>query len=125
MFIKTRVIKASEADRMKQSAVKKGFTNGNILEGEAARMSKKMGRKKFNKYMLFSIHDEGVGIPKRQQARVFEKFFRGDNVIIMQTEGSGLGLYICKAIVESSGGNIWFESSKDMGSTFYFTLPIK
>lgn len=73
----------------------------------------------------FSIKDSGVGIPRDQQNRVFTKFFRGANVIRLETEGSGLGLFIVKNIVEAHGGKIWFESKEGQGSTFYFTLPVK
>jgi PAS domain S-box-containing protein len=73
----------------------------------------------------FSIKDTGIGIPKDQQARVFTKFFRAANVIRMETEGSGLGLFITKNIIEAHGGRIWFESEEGKGTTFYFTLPVK
>lgn len=72
-----------------------------------------------------SVKDSGVGIPKDQQERVFAKFFRGANVIRMETEGTGLGLFITKNIVEAHGGKIWFESEENKGSTFYLTLPTK
>jgi len=72
-----------------------------------------------------SIKDTGVGIPKDQQERVFTKFFRAANVMRMETEGSGLGLFITKNIIEAHGGKIWFESEENKGSTFHFTLPIK
>lgn len=72
-----------------------------------------------------SVKDNGVGIPKDQQERIFTKFFRADNVVRMDTEGSGLGLFIAKNIVEAHGGKIWFESKKDKGATFYFSLPAK
>jgi len=72
----------------------------------------------------FSIKDTGVGIPKDQQNRVFTKFFRGANAMKLETEGSGLGLFITKNIIEAHGGKIWFESEEGKGTTFYFTLPI-
>jgi len=77
------------------------------------------------KEIEFSIKDTGAGIPKDQQARVFTKFFRGVNVMRMETEGSGLGLFIAKNIIEAHGGKIWFESEEGKGTTFYFTLPLK
>ncbi|MBU0476607.1 PAS domain S-box protein [Patescibacteria group bacterium] len=81
--------------------------------------------KNTKKGIEFSIKDTGVGIPKDQQERVFAKFFRGANIMRMETEGSGLGLFITKNIIEAHGGKIWFESEEGKGSTFYFALPIK
>lgn len=69
---------------------------------------------------VVSVKDNGMGIPKYQQDKVFQKFFRSDNVGRYQTTGTGLGLYISKNIIEQSGGKIWFESEEDKGSTFYF-----
>ena len=71
----------------------------------------------------FSVKDSGVGIPSENQHRIFEKFFRADNVVRMETEGTGLGLYISRMVIEASGGKIWFESS-DKGTTFSFSLPL-
>lgn len=71
------------------------------------------------------IQDTGVGILQEQQEKVFTKFFRGVNIIKMETEGTGLGLFISKNIIEAHGGRIWFESEEGKGSTFYFTIPVK
>lgn len=73
--------------------------------------------------ILLKITDNGVGIPKDQQSRLFTKFFRGENVIRMETEGSGLGLYTTKNIIESHKGKIWFQSEEGVGTTFFITLP--
>ncbi len=78
---------------------------------------------KKDKEVIFKITDSGVGIPKDQQSRIFSKFFRGSNVIKMETEGSGLGLYTTKNIIELHEGKIWFESEEGKGSTFYFSVP--
>lgn len=75
--------------------------------------------------VLFSIKDTGIGIPKKQQKRVFSRFFRASNAIKTETEGTGLGLFIAQNIIKAHGGRIWFESGEGKGSSFYFTLPIK
>ncbi|MBI4156054.1 MAG: HAMP domain-containing histidine kinase [Candidatus Zambryskibacteria bacterium] len=75
--------------------------------------------------LQISINDNGIGIPEDQKKKVFERFFRGRNAILRETDGSGLGLYIAKTIVEKNGGIIWFESKENNGTTFYFTVPIK
>ncbi|KKS62619.1 MAG: Two component hybrid sensor and regulator [Candidatus Collierbacteria bacterium GW2011_GWF1_42_50] len=71
-----------------------------------------------------SVRDHGVGIPLKQQGKVFDKFFRADNVA-KTIPGSGLGLYVAKSMVESHGGKIWFESKENLGTTFFVELPIK
>jgi signal transduction histidine kinase len=73
----------------------------------------------------FSIRDSGIGIPDEEKERIFTRFFRASNAIKKETEGSGLGLYISKNIIEAHGGKIWFESKEGKGTTFYFTLPIE
>jgi len=77
------------------------------------------------KEIELSVKDTGIGIPKDQQERVFIKFFRGANAIRLETEGSGLGLFIVKNIIEAHGGKIWFESEENVGTTFHFTIPVK
>lgn len=71
-----------------------------------------------------SVKDEGLGIPKSNQHKVFTKFFRADNVIKKETEGTGLGLYVVKQVIQNSGGRIWFSSVENKGTTFTFTLPL-
>lgn len=81
--------------------------------------------KKENKNILITISDTGYGIPKNQHDKIFTKLFRADNVKAKDTEGTGLGLYIIKSILESSGGEISFESEEDKGTTFFVRLPLK
>jgi len=76
------------------------------------------------KEIEFSIKDTGIGIPKDQKEKVFSKFFRGTNALKTGAEGTGLGLFITKNIVEAHEGKIWFESEEGKGTTFFFTLPI-
>ncbi len=75
------------------------------------------------KEIEFKIKDTGIGISEEQRKRLFTKFFRGVNAVKMETEGSGLGLFIAKNIIEAHKGNLWVESTEGKGSTFYFTLP--
>lgn len=71
------------------------------------------------------VQDSGIGIPQKQQEKVFTKFFRGDNAIKTNAVGSGLGLFLSKNIIEAHGGVIWFDSKENAGTSFCFTLPIK
>lgn len=71
-----------------------------------------------------AVKDTGVGIPSHQVPRLFTKFFRAENVMRMQTEGSGLGLYIVKNIVKRHGGDISVESQEGKGAKFTITLPL-
>lgn len=75
------------------------------------------------KGIQLSCEDTGIGVPLSQQNRLFERFFRAKNAIRLETEGSGLGLYISKNIVEAHGGKMWFESQENKGSVFYIWLP--
>lgn len=71
------------------------------------------------------VADEGIGIPYSEQSRLFESFYRVDSGLRRQTKGTGLGLYLCKAIVEAHHGHIWVRSEPGKGSTFFFTLPMQ
>lgn len=74
--------------------------------------------------LLSEITDTGYGIPSAEQGRVFQKFYRGSNVLKEGTGGNGLGLYLIKSIIETSGGRIWFTSEESKGTSFFFTLPL-
>ena len=71
----------------------------------------------------FRVVDEGLGIPADEQSRIFEKFYRLDPDMTQGIGGTGLGLYICRELVERMGGRIWLESGEGKGSTFFFELP--
>lgn len=71
------------------------------------------------------IEDNGIGIPEDQQDRIFEKFFRAANVLTENFDGTGLGLYYVKQVVEKLNGKIYFQSKSGAGTTFSIELPIK
>jgi two-component system phosphate regulon sensor histidine kinase PhoR len=77
------------------------------------------------KEVEISVKDDGIGIPKEDLSRVFERFYRVDKGRSHELGGTGLGLSIVKHIVHAHGGKVWVESQLGEGSTFYFTLPTK
>lgn len=74
--------------------------------------------------ILVRIADTGYGIPVTEQPKIFSKLFRADNVRKLDTEGTGLGLYLVRAVLNKIGGKVWFESEENKGSTFYVTIPL-
>ncbi len=69
------------------------------------------------------VADEGIGIPRSEQERIFERFYRAESPLSRRTEGAGLGLYLCKEVVEAHGGKIWVQSEPGRGAKFIFKLP--
>ena len=99
----------------------------NLIEN-AIKYSKKESRilvsvSKKENMLEVSVHDNGIGIPKDEQANIFGKFFRAENAKKEDSVGSGLGLYTTKRIVEKHQGKIWFDSESSKGTTFYFQIP--
>lgn len=74
--------------------------------------------------VIISVKDEGIGIPEEHVDRIFESFYRSNNFNGNDPGGMGLGLYICKDVIQRHGGTIWAENNKDKGSTFYIRLPL-
>lgn len=79
-------------------------------------------------HVTVSVSDQGIGVPVRDQNRIFQKFSRLDNALSRKTEGTGLGLYLSKAIIEAHGGRLWFQNNSEnepdaLGTTFTFSLP--
>jgi signal transduction histidine kinase len=96
------------------NAIKYSPEGGTILIGGTAEPD----------HVTLYVRDEGIGVPREEHGRVFERFHRVDTRLSRATQGVGLGLYICRVIVEAHGGRIWVESSgPGQGSTFYIRLP--
>lgn len=75
--------------------------------------------------MSISIKDNGIGIPEDATHGMFTRFFRANNAVKSNAEGTGLGLYVVKSYVEAWGGKIWYESKEGVGTTFFVTIPLK
>jgi signal transduction histidine kinase len=101
-------------DNLVNNAIKYSPNGGTITIG---------GQVDTNEVTIF-VRDQGVGISSQDQERIFERFFRVDGALSRSTEGTGLGLYLAKAIVEAHGGRINVTSKPGSGSTFYFTIPL-
>jgi len=78
-----------------------------------------------NNFVTFSVHDNGIGIPKEKEQHLFKKFYQADTSHTRKHGGTGLGLVICKGFVEGLGGEIWCESQEGKGTQFFFTIPKK
>lgn len=101
----------------------------NILENairynvENGEVTVKLDQMTDKPYLVVSVRDTGIGVPSDALPKLFTKFYRADNAMRAQTEGSGLGLYITKNIVEAHGGKIWAESELGRGTTISFAIP--
>jgi signal transduction histidine kinase len=75
--------------------------------------------------ILISVSDRGIGVPKADQKKIFEKFYRAENSLVHETKGSGLGLALVQHIMEAHGGSVDLESTPGKGSTFTLTIPVE
>lgn len=98
------------------NAVKYTPVHGKIIMSSTLQQDKKT--------IQVSVADTGFGIPKKEQEKIFTKLFRATNARQHEPDGTGLGLYIVKSMVEHSSGKIWFVSEENKGTTFYVTFPI-
>ena len=73
---------------------------------------------------FFTVRDTGIGIPKAEQARIFERFFRASNAFAINKDGNGLGLYVASEAAKLLGGKIWFRSEEGKGSVFHIKIPL-
>ena len=118
---KQNIVIKSDKDRIDQVL-------NNLIYNASDFVPKDTGRIEINAQMdnseiLFSVKDNGSGIPPDEQKNLFKKFYQLDTSPTRKHGGSGLGLSICKGIIEGLGGRIWVESKVGEGATFYFVLP--
>ena len=113
-----------EADQDKLKRVIVNLLSNSIKYTPAGGKIRIAVEKKKN-FIRVSVEDSGVGIPQEEQMRIFQKFFRSANVIKLAPVGTGLGLFIARSLVEAMGGKMGFASREGIGTTFYFTLPLK
>lgn len=73
--------------------------------------------------VMIQVKDTGIGIPKKQKEKIFTKLFRADNAREIETDGTGIGLYLIRALIDQIDGKIWFESEEGKGTTFFVWLP--
>jgi two-component system sensor histidine kinase VicK len=108
------------------NAVKYTPDGGTIeISMKPLKMGEEFGKKAIQEPSVGFVNaDTSLGIREHQKSKMFEKLFRGDNVLDKEEGGTGLGLYIVKAILDQSGGQIWFESTENVGTTFYVALPL-
>ncbi len=74
--------------------------------------------------LLLAVRDQGIGIPASQQARIFGRFVRAENAREKEIAGTGLGLYLSRELIELHWGQLWFESTEGVGTTFYVKIPL-
>jgi PAS domain S-box-containing protein len=94
-------------------------------KGGEVNVDAKLVKEKKEEFIQISVSDRGIGILEKDKACLFSKFHRGENAVRTQTEGSGLGLFIAKNIINAHGGKIWAESAPGKGSVFYVVIPLK
>jgi signal transduction histidine kinase len=98
---------------------------GNALKYARADTLVTIGATAADDWLTVTVDDEGMGIPESDRALVLEPFHRGGNVRESSIQGTGLGLYICRRLVEAHGGKLWLEDEPGAGARFVFTLPLQ
>lgn len=96
----------------------------NAIKYTPAKGAISVGYERRGRSLIFTVADTGYGIPKASQKNIFQKLYRADNVRSKVTDGTGLGLYIVKSILDHTGGSIGFTSEENHGTTFTVTLPV-
>lgn len=102
-------------------AIENLISNAVAYSHEGGRVEVALGE--YEKNLLLTIKDQGIGIPKDDQPLIFQQFFRGKNAVAKKSVGTGLGLFIARSIIEGHGGKITFESEEGKGTTFRVSIP--
>jgi signal transduction histidine kinase len=111
-----------KADRVRLQRILYNLLNNAVKYSSAGTLIEITARTEENE-VLFSVKDQGIGISPDKQGRLFEPFQRIETTGL-NVSGTGLGLVVCRRLVEAHGGRIWLQSKAGEGSTFYFTLPL-
>lgn len=98
------------------------LTNASKYSPEGTEIEIQVEKK--DRELVSHVIDHGYGIPESDQDKIFTKFFRASNVVRLQADGSGLGMYLVKIVIESSGGKIWLKSTEHKGTDIAFSLPL-
>ena len=111
------------ADPLRLESVLRNLIENSIkYAGDKARIKIEVGR--HEKGFLFSVSDDGPGIPRKESQRIFDRFYRMDDSLTRLTSGAGLGLAICQGLVRAHGGKIWSEA-RETGACIMFTIPAR
>jgi signal transduction histidine kinase len=96
----------------------------NLIDNAIFYSSKKIevNLQKYGNRVVFTVKDDGIGVPEAEQSKIFTKMYRASNAGVTRPDGTGIGLYVVKKIVEGSGGKIIFKSVEGKGSFFGFEL---
>lgn len=111
---------SADADRLEQVL---NNLIGNAIKYSPPDTAIRVSGRTLPREVIVTVTDQGLGIPLEEQAHIFDQFYRVDNALTRRTQGSGLGLYLTKAVIEAHHGRIWVESTLSQGSAFSFALP--
>lgn len=111
------------ADETKIRQVVMNFMDNAIYYTTKGTVTIRLSADKVN--VIYEVSDTGIGVPKSQQKNLFTKFYRADNARHVRPDGTGLGIYLAKKVVDDHGGELIFHSTEGKGSTFGFKFPLK
>jgi len=125
---KLKILKVPDLPPIQADKVRIGQVITNLVENAtkfSAEGSQIEIEAKFNAgNVIISVEDHGIGMPPEVVSNLFNRFYQAKEVVSGKTQGTGLGLTICKGIVEAHGGKIWVESQPGKGSKFSFSIPV-